>query len=125
MHGHIAVHVGSDMNSTTIPRPLDAHEKTIDLRIERLHTAISHADALYADSIVNIVHTNRAITVLIENRGFVSAHAHALIDQIVAALPADEQDEQISAHVRPLTLLVERANVALARMRYRLPGADL
>lgn len=110
------------MNSTLTPRHADAHEKTIDLRVLRLHDAISRAHALTttADSSVRASAHRRVLTVLMENRVFVAAHTQALIEQIIATTPADQQDTLIAEQVRPLTILLEQANVHIARLRHHL-----
>lgn len=119
--GH-AVHVVGDMNSATLPRTLDPHEKTIDLRVDRLRAAIARAAVIHTDPHPNETHARRTLTMLIENRIFVSAHTQTLIESIVATLPPDQQDAAITDAVRPLTLLVEEANVAEVRMRHAVAG---
>lgn len=113
-----AVHVGTDMNSIAPDiTMLDPHEKTIDLRIDRLRKAVAHADAISTDQATQILHANRTITVLTENRIFVAAHAQSLIEQIVSNTPLPMQDSALVQHVRPLTILIEQANIAAARLR--------
>lgn len=118
MHSRCAAHVRRDMNTLTPTLPtFDAHEKTIDLRVERLREAITHATAIYTSAAPQLGMATRTITVLVENRVLVNAHAQALIETILNTHPADRQDDAIAAQVRPLTLLLESANIATARMR--------
>lgn len=113
-----AVHVRTNMNSIALDiTMLDPHEKTIDLRIDRLRKAVAHADAISTDQAPQILHANRTITVLTENRIFVAAHAQSLIEQIVSNTPLPMQDSALVQHVRPLTILIEQANIATARLR--------
>ncbi|EPD84105.1 hypothetical protein HMPREF1529_02145 [Microbacterium sp. oral taxon 186 str. F0373] len=113
-----AVHVRTNMNSIAPDiTMLDPHEKTIDLRIDRLRKAVAHADAISTDQAPQILHANRTITVLTENRIFVAAHAQSLIEQIVSNTPLPMQDSALVQHVRPLTILIEQANIAAARLR--------
>lgn len=93
------------------------HEKTIDLRVERLRDAIVRADTIHASLTPQLLSATRAVTLLVENRVFVAAHTQALIEQIVASTPRDLQDDALATSVRPLTLLIEQANIATARMR--------
>lgn len=118
MHGHAAVHVRPDMNklSPTL-QTLDAHEKTIDLRVERLAHGIDRANAIWTDDTPALARATRAVTVLVENRLFVTAHAQTITERIVQTLPHHQQDGQLLAEVRPLTLLIEQANTAIVRMR--------
>ena len=106
------------MNSLLAPHPtIDAHEKTIDLRIERLREAISHANAIHTSAEPQLAHANRTVTVLAENRVFLSAHTQLLIERVISAVGVADQDQMLAAHVRPLTLLLEEASIAIARMR--------
>ena len=100
-----------------------AHEKTIDLRIARLREAVDHATTLHQHASAGAVPdatARRLIAVLIENRTLVSAHTGALIDHTVRTVTPADQDEHLYATVRPLTLLLEEANIALARTRHLL-----
>lgn len=94
----------------------DAHEKTIDLRIDRLREAIARADRSYRAG--DTRDAGRTISVLIENRALVAAHTSTVIDHMVRTVPdAAQQDLLIVFRVRKHTLLLEAANIAIARMR--------
>lgn len=53
---------------------------------------------------------------LVENRSFLSIHATSIADAI-ARLPLENQPEQVAQLLRPVTLGVEQATLALARLR--------
>lgn len=122
------VHVVEDMNIAAPSRDLhvtdDPHEKTIDLRLQRLAelTKLSRTVA-ERHMPMDDDYIARALTGLIENKTLVAAHARTLIEQIVASLPdLEQQDDAIQQTVRPLTEAVERANVAIVRLRHMLGG---
>lgn len=115
MHGASAVHVRPDMNISATT--LDPHEKTIDLRIDRLRDAVARATAIYTADTPQILHANRTVTLLVENRLFVSAYAQTVTEHIVSTAPYAMQDTLLAEQVRPLTILIEQANIATTRMR--------
>lgn len=117
------MHVVDDMNTLTPPRgtPIadDPHQKTIDLRADRLRelTALTEQVGM-ADTDGH--HIDHALSRLIESKAFVTAHALTLLEQIVASLPLPQQDAEIRRVVRPHTEAVDAATVAIARLRHRV-----
>jgi hypothetical protein len=97
----------------TAPSELDVISHRLD-RIGR--------DSIRVESIVcgdlngPPVYRNRTVTRLMEDKMLLSAHVPNILDRI-AALPLADQPEQIASTLRPITLAVEQANIAIARLR--------
>ena len=104
------------MHSIASARP-DAHEKTLDLRIARLRTAVEHATAIHRSGEDSAGQASRTLVILMENKALVAAHAQGLISTITREVAAADQDDMLLVRVRPLTLLVEEANIAIARLQ--------
>lgn len=58
----------------------------------------------------------RVASRLVENRSLLTIHATSIADAI-ARLPLAQQPEQVAQLLRPVTLGVEQATIALARLR--------
>lgn len=108
------------MNTAAASVRPDAHEKTIDLRISRLRTAITHANTIHQAGADTAGHGPRLLVILIENKALIAAHAQTLITRTVHTVPTAEQDDTLLTQVRPVTLLIEEANIAIARLRHTL-----
>lgn len=97
----------------TAPSELDVISHRLD-RIGR--------DSIRVDAIVTgefdapEQYRNRVITRLMESKMLLSAHVPSILDRI-AALPLKDQPEQVAGSLRPITLAVEQANLAIARLR--------
>lgn len=95
-----------------------AHEKTIDLRVERLEKAVALASGIWLGEVASGPDfIGRVLATLIENRAFVRSHITTTIDHIVRTVAADEQDARITAELADVHHLIERADVAIARIR--------
>lgn len=102
------------------PPSSDAHEKTIDLRLDRLIAATELAAHIHTQGADPGGFAPRTLVVLHENKALVATHAQTLTNKIVREHTPDDQWEQIHTHVRPLTLAVEGANIAIARLQVTL-----
>lgn len=97
----------------TAPSELD----TIAHRLDRIGR-----DSMRVQSIVRgemtatVTYRNRTIARLLEDKGMLSAHQPVILERI-AELPLDEQPEQIASILRPITLAIEQANIAITRLR--------
>jgi hypothetical protein len=109
-----------DMSITTSLPRASAHEKTIDVRLARLREATVTAARVHRNPAASRHTARRALVVLIENRTLVAAHAGTLTEQIITTHAPDEQDDLLLALVRPITIAVEEANTAIARLRHTL-----
>lgn len=107
-------HVGS---MDTLLDALDLHH-AIGRRIEQVETASAHADAIAAGiARPNPQYFDLLLLRLTEDRQFLSAYAQTIAERI-AVLPYGDQAEQATAHLRPVTEAIERANLAHARVRH-------
>lgn len=115
-----------EMNTTRTNPPQQASEKTISLRVKRLREAAQYASTIHHKNTTTNSQdrARRALVILTENRALVAAHLSNLIDRIVSTTPRNEQDHAMSILVRPLTITLEEAAIAIAQLQNDLKEED-
>ena len=91
----------------------------IDYAAERIATVredIALAGRLLAAPGTDLAEARAMLLRLTVERTFLTAHLSTVADQI-ARMPASEQDDAVARDLRPLTMAVEDAALALARLR--------
>ena len=97
----------------THPAELD----TISHRLDRIGRDSMRVEAIVREDLnATDGYRNRVLTRLIEDKMLLSAHLPEVLDRI-ATLPLDQQPQQIAGSLRPMTLAIEQANIAIARLR--------
>jgi len=85
-------------------------------RVATAHVDIALAARLIVDPEMDLADARAVLQRLTVERTFLTAHLSTVADQ-VARLPVTEQAEALARDLRPLTLAVESAAIALARLR--------
>ena len=91
----------------------------VDYAAERVATVredIALAGRLLAAPGTDLAEARAMLLRLTVERTFLTAHLSTVADQI-ARMPASEQDDAVARDLRPLTMAVEDAALALARLR--------
>ncbi|WP_137771948.1 MULTISPECIES: hypothetical protein [unclassified Microbacterium] len=91
----------------------------IDYAVERIATVpedIALAGRVLAAPGMDLAEAGAILLRLTVERTFLTAHLSTVADQI-ARMPASEQDDAVARDLRPLTMAVEGAALALARLR--------
>lgn len=89
-------------------------------RLERVRRDTLRVNAIAEGTITPpTAYVNRALSRLHEDRAMLTVHMPVITARI-AALPASDQDEQVAQALRPLTLAIEQAHLAIARLHRHL-----
>jgi len=98
---------------------------TVDLDVVRRRVDRLARDGVRATAVAGgqfnapQTYLRRILARLLEDRAMLSGHA-ALIANQIAAAPFAQQEQLIADRLRPLTLAVERASVAVARLQHAI-----
>lgn len=103
----------------TSPAELDV----ITHRLDRIGRDSIRVEAIVRGGVDSpAIYRNRTLTRLMEDKMLLGAHMPNVLERI-AHLPIDEQREHVAQALRPITLAIEQANLAIARL-HRLAQAD-
>lgn len=97
-----------------------AHEKTLDLRLERIGRDAARAIGIASGTYpATSAYAERTIANLLEERALVSAWIARQIADIARTHSSDEQNQKIDALAEPHAAIL-RADVAIARLRHAI-----
>jgi|GEM_PF-5623997 len=106
--------------TATPPIETGAHEKTIDVHLDRIREYAAQAAALTTASRrapLDTVYARRLLADINQARAFVAAHTQSTIDRIIATIPdVPDQDTAIAAAILPLRHSSHIAGIATARL---------